>query len=68
MGNAHPIFTRLINYYRRVIKTKTLKTFDDTAQVFLFGSRIFNTQKGGDIDLYIVTDNKDNLFEKELLF
>jgi predicted nucleotidyltransferase len=59
---------RLTNHYRSVIKTETLTIFGDNAQVFLFGSRVFDNKKGGDIDLYIVADNHDNLFEKKLLF
>lgn len=59
---------RLSNEYRSVIKTETLTIFGDHAQVFLFGSRVFDNKKGGDIDLYIVADNHDNLFEKKLLF
>jgi predicted nucleotidyltransferase len=30
--------------------------FGDTAQIWLFGSRIDDTKTGGDIDLYIETD------------
>ena len=36
--------------------------------IYLFGSRIDDTQKGGDIDLYIDTQNIQNKLEKKLKF
>jgi len=36
-----------------VIKQKTALIFGENAQVFLFGSRVDDTKKGGDIDLFI---------------
>ena len=37
-----------------------------TGDIYLFGSRVDDTKKGGDIDLYIDTQDIDNLFEKKL--
>jgi len=38
-----------------VLKNK-LKTFSSSAQLYLFGSRIDDSKKGGDIDLLIVSN------------
>lgn len=59
---------RLSTYYRTVIKTEVQTTFGENAQVFLFGSRIDNSKKGGDIDLFIVTERQENLFSKKIRF
>lgn len=59
---------RLSTAYRNVIKTEVRKVFGEDAQVFLFGSRVDDSKKGGDIDLFITTDDKHDLFQKKLLF
>ena len=46
---------RLTNYEIFVIKTQVALIFGSNAKVYLFGSRIFDSKKGGDIDLLIVT-------------
>jgi len=44
------------------IKT-TIKRFDKRAQIFLFGSRVDDAKKGGDIDILIIS-RKIKLSEK----
>ena len=46
---------RLTEFEINAIKQCALAIFGENVQVFLFGSRIDNTKKGGDIDLYIKT-------------
>jgi len=44
---------RLTERQQKMIRETTLKVFGDTAKVWLFGSRVDDTKKGGDIDLLI---------------
>jgi len=47
---------RLTEFEINAIKQCALEIFGGNVQVFLFGSRVDNTKKGGDIDLYIKTE------------
>lgn len=46
---------RLYEDQINVLKNK-LQSISSTAQLYLFGSRVDDTKKGGDIDLLIVSD------------
>ena len=50
------------------IKKITLNVFGVGSRVFLFGSRVDDTLRGGDIDLYIQSADKDNLYSKQSRF
>ena len=56
---------RLTEYELKSI-VKSFHNHFDTGEIYLFGSRTDNRQKGGDIDLYIDTQDSDDLFEKKL--
>ena len=58
---------RLNQQYISVIK-QSFKDVFQSGEVYLFGSRIDNSKKGGDIDLYLILNNKINLFRKKLKF
>ncbi|MEA1972077.1 MAG: nucleotidyltransferase domain-containing protein [Candidatus Cloacimonadota bacterium] len=58
---------RLTKKYIYVIKESFSKVFQD-GEIYLFGSRVDDTKRGGDIDLYLIVDNKINLFRKKLKF
>jgi len=49
------------------IKDLFVKVFGH-GELYLFGSRVDDSKRGGDIDLYIVTDSKDNLSLKKINF
>lgn len=46
---------RLTQAQQEVIRTTCLEAFNADANVWLFGSRLDDTQRGGDIDLYVET-------------
>jgi len=56
---------RLSHREINIIISKAKLIFDD-AIVYLFGSRTDDSKSGGDIDLYIVTNIKNNIFQKKL--
>ena len=58
---------RLSNKYVEVIK-KYFNEFFKNGEIYLFGSRVDDNKKGGDIDLYLVLDEHKNLFEKKIKF
>jgi predicted nucleotidyltransferase len=48
------------------IKQAVQNIFGKGSKVFLFGSRVDDTKKGGDIDLYIETTAHKDLFKKKI--
>ena len=58
---------RLSSHYITIIK-QYFKEFFDEGDIYLFGSRVDDKKKGGDIDLYLVLKEHTNLFEKKLKF
>jgi len=49
-----------------VIKNSVKEIFSENSKVFLFGSRVDNQKKGGDIDLYIETEIIDDIIQKKM--
>ncbi len=55
---------RLSSRIKNTIKTSIEKTFGNNAEAFLFGSRVDDSIKGGDIDIAIKTDLPKKEFQK----
>jgi predicted nucleotidyltransferase len=49
---------RLSNLERKILMEQAKKHFGENAKVYLFGSRVDDNKKGGDIDLFIETDRE----------
>jgi len=58
---------RLNDKYIQTIKDSFQEIFGE-GEIYLFGSRVDDSKKGGDIDLYLVIKDKSDLFRKKLLF
>jgi predicted nucleotidyltransferase len=50
---------RLTDQQRAIIRATVVETFGAGADVWLFGSRVDDNKRGGDIDLLIETDQLD---------
>jgi predicted nucleotidyltransferase len=59
---------RLTPFEINTIKTSAKKYFGDDVNVLLFGSRVDDTQRGGDIDLYIISPLKTEAYQNKLKF
>ena len=59
---------RITDYQLKVIKNIFLKHFSPQDHIWLFGSRVDSNKKGGDIDIYIETTDKniDTIIEKKI--
>lgn len=58
---------RLTSAQHQAIKKYFLEVFEE-GQIYLFGSRVDDAKRGGDIDLYIRTKETKNLMRKKLDF
>ena len=58
---------RLLPHQHKTIKKYFLQFFEK-GQIYLFGSRVDESKKGGDIDLYMVVPNLENLIKKKIDF
>jgi predicted nucleotidyltransferase len=54
---------RLKDYEIKLIK-KTIKDYIKDAKIYIFGSRLNDNKKGGDIDIFIITNEKIKLSTK----
>jgi hypothetical protein len=58
---------RLRDSEKSAIKECFLSVFEE-GKISLFGSRVIDTELGGDIDLFLEVVNHENLFEKKIRF
>jgi predicted nucleotidyltransferase len=59
---------RLQDFEITSIKLTAAHIFGKDSKVMLFGSRVYDDIKGGDIDLYIQPNDHNNLWEKKIDF
>jgi predicted nucleotidyltransferase len=60
---------RLIQEHQNIIKQVGCEIFGSGAEIYLFGSRVDDLRKGGDIDLYVVPNSNEpycDLFDKKI--
>ena len=58
---------RLTEYEIKAIKTAFTDIFGE-GEIILFGSRVDPDARGGDIDLYLIPQNRENLRNKRINF
>ena len=58
---------RLTDNDKKAIKETFFEIFED-GKIYLFGSRVVDTKRGGDIDLYISPSSKTRLASKKIDF
>jgi len=58
---------RLTEYELNAIKETFLDVFE-SGEIFLFGSRVDDAKRGGDIDLYISATKKEALVKRKIDF
>ena len=57
---------RLTTFESTTLKSSILDYYNE-AIIYLFGSRVDDSQKGGDIDVYILIDHKPHFLDKPRL-
>ncbi|WP_457560413.1 nucleotidyltransferase family protein [Caminibacter sp.] len=57
---------RLNNLEIEKIKKIILSEFKE-CEIYIFGSQLDNNKKGGDIDIFIIPKNRENLFRKKAM-
>ncbi len=57
---------RLSKFEIKIIKESAKNIFGNDTKVFLFGSRINDKLKGGDIDIYIETNRTIDILNKKI--
>lgn len=57
---------RLTEKEHLTIKQYVSNIFGDTSRVFLFGSRVDDLKKGGDIDLFIEPSQINDMFDQKI--
>ena len=60
-------FMRLTAEERKKIREQVSLVFGEGSRVFLFGSRVDDTKKGGDIDLFIEPENVSHELEQKIV-
>jgi predicted nucleotidyltransferase len=48
------------------IKSTIARHFGEDARLWLFGSRVDDAKRGGDVDLYVESDSQTSLFNQRL--
>lgn len=59
---------RLTEFEKKILTETSAKIFGAKTHLILFGSRVNNNAKGGDIDLLLVPENNNNLFSHKIQF
>lgn len=59
---------RLSDQERRIIRNAAEEIFGPDARVMLFGSRVDDARRGGDIDLFVETPDTADLMARKMRF